>query len=67
MDDSLLVSGLLSTGVDGVGVPVGPEQSVLVQGESEGVGQLSLHHHLPETHISQSQVWVWFTAQAAGQ
>lgn len=54
VDDALFCSGLLPAGVDGVGVPVGPEQSVLVQGEGERVRQLSFNHHLPETHSSQT-------------
>lgn len=50
VDDALFSSGLFHAGVDGVGVPVGPEQSVLVQGEGERVRQLPFNHHLPETH-----------------
>lgn len=51
VDDALLSARLLPAGVDGVGVPVGPEQGVLIQGEGEGVRQLPFNHHLSEnTH-----------------
>lgn len=51
VDDPLSAAVLFPTGVDGVRVPVGPEERVLVEGESEGVRELTLHHHLPvNTH-----------------
>lgn len=37
VDDALLGSGVFAARVDGVGVPVGPEQRVLVQREGERV------------------------------
>lgn len=47
VDHSLLRPAVLAAGVDGVGVPVGPEQGVTVQRQGKGVGQLAFHHHLP--------------------
>lgn len=38
---------LLGAGVDGVGVPVGPEERRLEQRECEGVRKLVFNHHLP--------------------
>lgn len=49
VDDALLGSGVFAARVDGVGVPVGPEQRVLVQREGERVRQLPFDHHLPES------------------
>lgn len=55
MDNAFFGSSLLLTGVDRVCVPVSPEQSVFIQGEGEGVRQLSFHHHLPEN--DRGQFW----------
>lgn len=47
VDNSLLPPTVLAARVDGVGIPVGPEQGVAIQRQGEGVGQLALHYHLP--------------------
>lgn len=51
VDLAAVFSRVFVAGVDGVRVPVRPEERVLVQRQRERVRQRALHHHLPEnTH-----------------
>ena len=47
VDLAAVLARLLAAGVDGVGVPVCPEEGVLVQGQGERVGEVSLDDRLP--------------------
>ena len=54
-----ILPGLFLTRVDGMGVPVGPEESLLVQRQSEGVREVSLNHHLPGDTETDTSLVLW--------